>query len=149
VQLYRYLRCFSTSVCYCCCCLFRYRLSPETFGHTIVLSLNSSHINSSLTGLLHVIVFYFQNTYHFSWLYITLLLHPYLCMHLHVVFIFWPCSLGIFLFFAASRTGVHITNIASYPIGSGSPSPEGEADEKRNRLFCQTTRSYTSTSPYA
>jgi hypothetical protein len=47
VQLYRYfvsqssefcrhnpLRCFSTSVC---CCLFRYRLSPETFGYTLLL----------------------------------------------------------------------------------------------------------------
>jgi hypothetical protein len=46
VQLYRYfvsqsiefchhnsLCCFSTSVC---CCLFRYRLSPETFGYTLV-----------------------------------------------------------------------------------------------------------------
>jgi len=29
--------CFSTSVYCCfCCCLFRYRLSPETFGHTLV-----------------------------------------------------------------------------------------------------------------
>jgi hypothetical protein len=27
--------CFSTSV-YSCCCLFRYRLSPETFGYTLV-----------------------------------------------------------------------------------------------------------------
>jgi hypothetical protein len=52
VQLYRYLVsqssefcrrdtlcCISTSVCYCCCCCccwFRYRLSPETFGHTLV-----------------------------------------------------------------------------------------------------------------
>jgi hypothetical protein len=47
MQLYRYfasqssefcrhntLYCFSSSVC--CCCLFRYRLSPETFGYTIV-----------------------------------------------------------------------------------------------------------------
>jgi len=47
VQLYRYfvsqssefcrhnpLCCFSTSVC----CLFRYRLSPETFGYTLVVS---------------------------------------------------------------------------------------------------------------
>jgi hypothetical protein len=47
MQLYRYcvsqssefcrhnhLCCFSTSVY--CCCLFRYRLSPETFGHTLV-----------------------------------------------------------------------------------------------------------------
>jgi hypothetical protein len=46
VQFYRYfvsqskefclhnpLCCFSTSVC---CCLFRYRLSPETFGYTLV-----------------------------------------------------------------------------------------------------------------
>jgi hypothetical protein len=29
------LCCFSTSV-YCCCCLFRYRLSPETFRYTLV-----------------------------------------------------------------------------------------------------------------
>jgi hypothetical protein len=48
VQLYRYfvsqssefclhnpLCCFSTSVY--CCCLFRYRLSPETFGYTLIL----------------------------------------------------------------------------------------------------------------
>jgi len=47
VQLYRYfasqsnefclhnpLCCFSTSVY--CCCLLRYRLSPETFGYTLV-----------------------------------------------------------------------------------------------------------------
>jgi hypothetical protein len=52
VQLYRYLVsqssefcrhnplcCFSTSVC--CCCLFRYRLSPETFGYTLVRSIRS------------------------------------------------------------------------------------------------------------
>jgi len=34
------LCCFSTSVCCfcCCCCLFRYRLSPETYGYTLVLS---------------------------------------------------------------------------------------------------------------
>jgi hypothetical protein len=50
VQLYRYfvsqssefcrhnpLCCLSTSVYYCCC-LFRYRLSPENFGYTFVLS---------------------------------------------------------------------------------------------------------------
>jgi len=50
VQLYRYfvsqssafcrrnpLCCFLTSVC--CCCLFRYRLSPETFGYTLVYAL--------------------------------------------------------------------------------------------------------------
>jgi len=59
VQLYRYFVsqssefcrhnpfcCFSTSV-YCCCCCFliRYRLSPETFGYTLVLwkSTLSSH----------------------------------------------------------------------------------------------------------
>jgi hypothetical protein len=48
VQLYRYfvgqssefcrynpLCCFSTGV-YCCCCLLRYRLSPETFGYTLL-----------------------------------------------------------------------------------------------------------------
>jgi hypothetical protein len=52
VQLYRYfvsqssefcchspLCCFSTSVC--CCCLFRYRLSPETFGYTLVFHLRA------------------------------------------------------------------------------------------------------------
>jgi len=51
VQLYRYfvsqsnevfrhnrLCCFSTSVYYYCC-LFRYRLSPETFGYTLVCVL--------------------------------------------------------------------------------------------------------------
>jgi hypothetical protein len=32
------LCCSSTSVC-CCCCLFRYRLSPETFGYTLVCLL--------------------------------------------------------------------------------------------------------------
>jgi hypothetical protein len=50
VQLYRYfmsqsskscrhnpLCCFSASV-YCCCCLFRYRLSPVTFGYTLVFT---------------------------------------------------------------------------------------------------------------
>jgi hypothetical protein len=51
VQLYRYfvsqssefyrhnpLCCFSMSVycCCCCCCLFCYRLSPKTFGYTLV-----------------------------------------------------------------------------------------------------------------
>jgi hypothetical protein len=52
VQLYRYfvsqysefcrhntLCCFSTSV-YCCCYLFRYRLSPETFEYTLIFSLH-------------------------------------------------------------------------------------------------------------
>jgi hypothetical protein len=34
------LRCFSTSVY--CCCLFRYRLSPETFGYTLVLPLRNA-----------------------------------------------------------------------------------------------------------
>jgi hypothetical protein len=29
------LHCFSMSV-YCCCCLFRYRFSPETFGYIFV-----------------------------------------------------------------------------------------------------------------
>jgi len=29
------LCCFSTSV-YCCKCIFRYGLSPETFGYTLV-----------------------------------------------------------------------------------------------------------------
>jgi hypothetical protein len=51
MQLYRYfvsqssefcrhnpLCCFSTSVC--CCCLFCYRLSPETFGYTFVQGLS-------------------------------------------------------------------------------------------------------------
>jgi hypothetical protein len=32
---YNSLCCFSTSV-YCCCCVFRYRLSPGTFGYTLV-----------------------------------------------------------------------------------------------------------------
>jgi len=32
------LCCFSTSVYYCCC-LFRYRLSPDTFGYTLVYDL--------------------------------------------------------------------------------------------------------------
>jgi len=32
------LCCFSTSV-YCCCCLFRYWLSSETFGYTVVCIL--------------------------------------------------------------------------------------------------------------
>jgi hypothetical protein len=31
------LCCFSTSVNYCCCCLFRYWLSPETFGCNLVV----------------------------------------------------------------------------------------------------------------
>jgi hypothetical protein len=51
VQLYRYfvsqssefcrhnpLYCFLTSVC-CCCCWFRYRLSPDTFGYTLVYAV--------------------------------------------------------------------------------------------------------------
>jgi hypothetical protein len=58
MQLYRYfvsqssevchhnhLCCFSTSVycccCCCCCCLFRYRLSPETFGYTLIRYLTT------------------------------------------------------------------------------------------------------------
>jgi hypothetical protein len=46
VQLYRYFVSHSSEYCYhntwCCfstsvyCCLFRYRLSPETFGYTLV-----------------------------------------------------------------------------------------------------------------
>jgi hypothetical protein len=57
VQLYRYfvsqcsefcrrnpLCCFSASV-YCCCCLFRYRLSPETFGYTLL------YLHSFLTSV--------------------------------------------------------------------------------------------------
>jgi hypothetical protein len=53
VQLYRYFVsqssefcrhnpfcCFSTSVC---CCLFRYRLSPETFGYILVHSIVPPH----------------------------------------------------------------------------------------------------------
>jgi hypothetical protein len=42
------LCCFSTSV-YCYCCLFRYRLSPETFGYTLVRTLNGarSHVEYS------------------------------------------------------------------------------------------------------
>jgi hypothetical protein len=55
VQLYRYcvsqsgefcrhnpLCCFSTCVYCCrCCCLFRYRLSPETFGYTFVFQTHT------------------------------------------------------------------------------------------------------------
>jgi hypothetical protein len=61
MQLYRYfvsqpsefcrhnpLCCFSTSVY--CCCLFRYRLSPETFGCTSVL-VEISRANSKIFGL--------------------------------------------------------------------------------------------------
>jgi len=33
------LRCFSTSVFYCCYCWFRYGLSSETFGYTFEHSL--------------------------------------------------------------------------------------------------------------
>jgi hypothetical protein len=33
------LCCFSTSVC--CCCLFLYRLSPETFGYTFVYRMKT------------------------------------------------------------------------------------------------------------
>jgi hypothetical protein len=56
VQLYRYfvsqfsefchhnpLRCFLTSVC-CCKRIFRYRLSPETFGYTLI---NRSPVSKS------------------------------------------------------------------------------------------------------
>jgi hypothetical protein len=60
VQLYRYfvsqsgefcrhkpLCSFSTSI-YCYCCLFRYRLSPETFGYTLVCyTISSTSLNSS------------------------------------------------------------------------------------------------------
>jgi hypothetical protein len=34
--------CFSTNVYFYSCCLFRYRLSPETFGYTLVLSFRFS-----------------------------------------------------------------------------------------------------------
>jgi hypothetical protein len=59
VQLYRYfvsqssefcrnnpLCCFSTGDYYCCC-LFRYRLSPETFGYTLILFTVFIHIGGS------------------------------------------------------------------------------------------------------
>jgi hypothetical protein len=63
MQLYRYfvsqssefcrhnpLRCFSTSV-NCSCCLFIYRLSPETFGHTLVNW--GKEVSVSLTPILY------------------------------------------------------------------------------------------------
>jgi len=37
------LCCFSTSVYYCC--LFHYRLSPETFGYTIVFAISISNLH--------------------------------------------------------------------------------------------------------
>jgi len=50
------LCCFSTSVCFCCY-LFRYRLSPETFGYTLVLQVHrgcsACLILSQRTVLLH------------------------------------------------------------------------------------------------
>jgi hypothetical protein len=65
MQLYRYfvsqssefcrrnpLCCFSTSVYYCCC-LFRYGLSPETFGYTVVtnsMEHRPSEANSHSAG---------------------------------------------------------------------------------------------------
>jgi hypothetical protein len=63
VNLYRYfvsqssefcrhnpLCCFSTSVYCCCCCLFRYRLSPKTFGYTLVLSYqNTTQVTNQKT----------------------------------------------------------------------------------------------------
>jgi hypothetical protein len=58
VQLHRYfvsqssefcrhnpLYCLSTSV-YCCYCLFRYRLSPKTFGYTLVLVFTAYWLES-------------------------------------------------------------------------------------------------------
>jgi len=59
VQFYRYfmsqsrefchrnpLCCFSASV-YCCKCIFRYRLSPETFGYTLVLGMKNVAYSST------------------------------------------------------------------------------------------------------
>jgi len=40
------LCCFSTSVYCFCCCLFRYRLSSETFGYTLVRSKRAQEIPS-------------------------------------------------------------------------------------------------------
>jgi hypothetical protein len=68
MQLYRYfvsqcsgfcchnpLCCFSTNVCCCCCCcLFRHRLSPETFGYTLVHRKELFLSSESLTTLLHI-----------------------------------------------------------------------------------------------
>jgi len=68
------LCCFSTSVC-CCYCLFRYLLSPETFGYTLVQLIfsfvkyvnnythcytSSSHITGRLAVLLNTSVLYTQ-----------------------------------------------------------------------------------------
>jgi len=39
------LCCFSTNVYYCC--LFRYRLSPETFGYTLYGTSGWSHISKN------------------------------------------------------------------------------------------------------
>jgi hypothetical protein len=44
------LCCFSTSV-YCCKCIFRYRLSPETFGYTLVFSNKFSRLPKVSIGV--------------------------------------------------------------------------------------------------
>jgi hypothetical protein len=76
VQFYRYfvsqsnefcrhnpLCCFSTSVC--SCCLFRYRLSSETFGYNLVLwEVNSSdHFISMSTSIYAIKFHYLQKFY--------------------------------------------------------------------------------------
>jgi hypothetical protein len=45
------LCCFSTSVYCCCCYLYRYQLSPETFGYTLVYSpMNMREVTSVQTN---------------------------------------------------------------------------------------------------
>jgi len=46
---YNPLCCFSTSV-YCCKLIFRYRLSPDTFGYTLVSS-NGRTLSNTVTNL--------------------------------------------------------------------------------------------------
>jgi hypothetical protein len=73
MQLYRYfvsqssefcrhnpLCCFSTSVC----CLFRYRLSPETFGYTLVLFTYCKGISVPLQNIIQRLICY---KYEYSW----------------------------------------------------------------------------------
>jgi hypothetical protein len=49
------LCCLSTSVCFCCC-LSRYRLSPETYGYTFVYGLYYNKLKSPLRIRLRVSV---------------------------------------------------------------------------------------------
>jgi len=49
------LCCFSTSV-YCCCCLFHYRLSPETFGYTLAHT-NLSQLHNKTTELSVIVIY--------------------------------------------------------------------------------------------